>query len=213
MAEQKEKKFKFSEFVTPVGIAKYCWVVNPDSGFDGKGDPKFKLRLLIDDTTEAREWVERVISKGVEEAKAAGIKLKKVFKNPFQFPEDQDEDDYVPQDGKDKPKLDEDHQGRIFFEIKSGFKPGLIDSAREELPEDIKIMSGDKVRVKFVLNPYEGLGSGISLRLKVVQLIEKNTSYSGGGRPNTDGFDDIDGYRAGGGGDSTEDDNEDGTKF
>jgi len=192
------KKPKFQHPVSPIGIAKYCWVNNPDKGFDGKNEPKYKTRIVIEDTEENRAWVENVLKVAQVEAKANDIKLKKVFKSPFQFPEDQDEEDFIPQAGKERPKLDEDHRGRIYFDAKSSFKPGLIDSARKELPEDVKIMSGDKIKIKVEVLPYDGLGSGVSLRLKVVQLIEKNTTYSGSGKPNVEGFDDVEGgYTAG----------------
>jgi len=185
-------KPKYTQFVTPTGIAKYTYLAKPQDPYQGKGDPQFKVRILLDDTAENRAWIDKVVETGVAEAKKNGVKLKKVFQNPFKYPEDQDEDDFLPEEGKDHPKLDEDHKGRIFVEFKSKFKPGLIDSARATLPEDVKIYGGDTIRVKFELNPYEMQGSGLSLRLKVVQLIAKNTSYSGGG-VNTDGFDDVEG--------------------
>ena len=194
--------------VTPVGIAKFCWVMpdKPDTGWDGKSDPHYKTRILIDDTPENREWMESVMEQGAAFAKQEGIKLKKKFNTPFKLPEDQDEDDYIPAEGKDRPKLDEDHKDRIFFEAKSKYPPGLIDTARESLPEDVKVMGGDKIRLKVELNPYEGLGSGISFRLKTVQLVEKNSNFSGGGGVDTDGFDDVEGgYVAGGNNDDDED--------
>lgn len=198
------KKPKGKTAVTPKGLSKYAWLNKPDNGFDGKGDPTFKARILIEDTEENREWCDSVIAKGKESAKEQKIKLRKNFKTPFNFPEDQDEDDFVPEEGKDKPRLDEDHKDKIFFEVKSKFKPALIDAMKSELPEDVLIMSGDIVRAKFELVPYEGLGSGLSFRVKTVQLIEKNTAFSGGGA-DTDGFDEEeDGYVA-----KTNDDDED----
>lgn len=191
------KKEKGSTFVTPAGIAKYSWLTKPDSGFNGKEEPTFKTRIIIEDNDENRAWVEQVNEAAKADAKRMGVKLKKIFKTPFQLPEDQDEDDFVPQEGREKPRLDEDHQGAIFFELKSKFKPGLIDSLRQPLPEDVFIMSGDKIRAKFEIVPYEGLGSGISFRLRTAQLLEKNTSFSQGGI-DADGFDDYeDGYQAG----------------
>lgn len=199
MTEKPHKKLKLLDTVSPVGIAKYSWLTKADTGYDGKSKPKFKTRVLLDDTPENREWVAGVVSTSEKFAKENGIKLKKVYHTPFNFPEDEDEDDFIPAEGKDKPKLDEDHRGRIYFEAKSDYKPGLIDTSSPpvSLPDGVTIMSGDKLRIKVELNPYEGLGSGLSLRLKVAQLVEKNTSFSGGGHINTDGFDDIDGgYKA-----------------
>lgn len=191
-----DKKPVYSTYISPVGIAKFCWLDKPDKGFDAKSEPKFKVRVLIEDTPENRAKIEAVLATAQAEAKRDGVKIKKVFGNPFKFPEDQDEDDFIPAEGKDKAKLDEDHRGVIFFDCKTGYKPGLIDSLRENLPDDVKIMSGDKVKAKVAVNPYEGFGGGFSLQLKVVQLIEKNTTFSRG-KVNTDGFDDVeDGYVA-----------------
>lgn len=209
MAEK--KKVKFTEFVSPPAIAKLAFVNKPSQPFEGKGEPVYQITGLLEDTDEVRAWIDKVIETGLDEAKKAGVKLKKQFGNPFQYPEDQDEDDFVPEEGKDKPKLDEDYRGRIFFKAKSQYKPGLIDTARVELPEDVRIMGGDIVRIKFAVNPYDGFGGGISLRLKVVQLVEKKTSFSGGRGVNTDGFDDIDGYVAQGSAGDDEDD-EDGVE-
>lgn len=182
----------FAHHVSPISIAKYTFLDKPQEPYEGKGDPSFKVRCIIPDTPENRAWVQNVADTAVAEAKKNGIKLKKVFNNPFNFPEDQDEDDFMPEEGKDRPKLDEDHRDAIFFDAKGKFKPALIDSVRETLPDSVKIMGGDKIRAKFEAIPYEGLGSGFSLRVKVVQLVEKNTSFSGG-RANVDGFDDVEG--------------------
>jgi hypothetical protein len=191
-------KFKFSKFTTPTGTAKYAWLDKPDPYGQKLTPPKteYKIRILLDDTPENRAFIEKVIETGKSEAAKAGIKLKKQFKTPFRFPEDQDEDDYVPQDGKDKPKLDEDHQGRIFFEAKTGFIPASLSMEKDAkgvlqgLPEGTKIMSGDLVRVQFTLNPYDGLGSGISLRLNAVQLRKKNSNFQGGNYNSSDFGDD-----------------------
>ena len=192
-----EEKVKLPEKVSPIGMAKYAWLNKADTKFakDGKGD--FKVRVLIEDTEANRAWCAAVEAEGKAFAKAQGIKLKKTAKVPFIFPEDVDEDDFIPDPDTGKAAYDEDHRGKIWFETKSKFKPGLIDSKKQELPEDVLVMSGDKVRIKFALNPYEGLGSGINFRLKVAQLIEKNTTFSGERRVDTSGFDEVeDGYTA-----------------
>jgi hypothetical protein len=184
---------KYKEQVFPLAIAKFTYLDTPQEPYDGKGDAQYKIRVLIDDTAENRERLDDILNTARAEAKKNGVKLKKVHKNPLQYPEDQDEEDYEVAEGKEHAKLDEDHKDRIFFTTTSKFKPGLIDTARQSLADGVRIMSGDKVRVKCEVLPYEGLGSGISFRLKVVQLVEKNTSFAGG-QPNTDGFDDIDGF-------------------
>ena len=180
------EKFKFSSFVTATGIAKYTWLDKPDPYQAEKGKTEYKLRILLDDNDETRAFVEKVLAKGLEEAKKSGTKLKKLWQNPIRLPEDQDEDDFIPAEGKDKPKLDEDHKGRIFFEAKTAFVPAQLSMKKDEkgnllpVPEGTKIMSGDKVKVKFTLNPYEGVGSGVSFRLNAVQLVQKNSNFNAG---------------------------------
>lgn len=188
-------KAKYSKAVFGPGIAKLAFLDKPSEPFEGKGDPKYKTRILLEDTPEIREKINEFHSAIEAEAKKAKVKLKKNYATKFNYPEDEDEDDFIPQDGKDRAKFDEDYRGKIWFESASKYKPGLIDSARQSLPEDVKIYNGDVIKVKVEGNPYDGFGSGISLRLKTVQLVEKNTSFSEG--PDTDGFDDIeDGYVA-----------------
>ncbi len=186
----KPRKY-YSAHVLPIGIAKFAYLDEPQPGFKPTDKPKYKVRCLLDDTEEVRAKLEEIIETAKKEAKEDGLKLKKSLKNPIEYPEDQDEDDYIPEEGKEYARLDEDHKGRIFLEAKSSFPPLLIDAMRETLPESVKIMSGDKVRVKIEARPYDGLGGGVSLRLKAVQLVEKNTSA--GGYNYADGFDDIEG--------------------
>ena len=49
-------KQKYTRFTSPKGIAKFCWLDKPDSGFDGKSTPKYKARVLMEDTTATRAW-------------------------------------------------------------------------------------------------------------------------------------------------------------
>lgn len=198
----KKKQPKFAEVVFPVGVANKAYNLTVPDEYQGKSE--YKMRFTLDDTEENRAALDGFITKARDEAKKHGIKLKKNHKIPFLYPEDHDEDDFTIQEGKKYAKYDETCVGKIIIEMKTKFKPGQIDTARETLPEGIKIFSGDVVRPKCELVPYEGLGSGFSLRLKVVQLVEKNSSFSGGG-VNTDGFDEIDGYVADNGFESDDD--------
>lgn len=187
------KKFKYTRHVSPRGMFKYAWVNKPDS-YQGK--EQFKVTHLMEDTEEVRAWCDKVMESAIEEAKKAGVKLKRKPASPFVYPEDIDEDDFVPEEGKDKPKYDEDYRGKIFFTTKTNFKPGAIDAHRQSLPDDVRIMSGDEGRVRVENNPYEGFGSGVSLRFVTIQLLEKNNTFSGEGYVDTDGFEDEDGYVA-----------------
>lgn len=188
---------KFSNYVSPKGMAKMAFVHKPSAPFEGKGEPMYKCRILIEDNAANRAWVEGVVAKALEESKAADLKIKKQFHSPFIMPEDIDEDDFIPANGKDYPKYDEDHRDKIIFEAKSKFAPGVIDTQRQSLPEGVMVYGGDTIRMKIEAAGFvSGANTGITLRLKTVQLIEKNASFSANRGPDVDGFDDIDGYVA-----------------
>lgn len=185
-------KLKYTNAVLPKGIAKRCFINKPSAPFDKGGREQYKVTVLIEDTAENRDYLNSVVARAADEAKAQGVKLKKNYGVAIVYPEDHDPDDFEAAEGAQYPKLDEDFRDRIAIEAKSGFKPALIDSAKQTLPEDVAIYRNDVIRVKIEPNPYEGFGSGISFRLKVVQLIAKDTSYPGSGT-NTDGFDEEEG--------------------
>lgn len=190
-------KYKHSSFVSPVGEADMTWLDKPSPPFQPGAKEQYKTRLILDDTAENRAWVQKVYEKALVEAKEAGIKLKKVHNTFFTLPEDADEDDFIVQEGKKYAKYPEHARDKIIIDAKSTFKPALIDTAKESLPEDVKIYGRDLIRIKVTVNPYvSGANNGISLYLNVAQLVEKKTSFSGGGAADLDDFDDIDGYRS-----------------
>lgn len=193
-------KFKHSEFVSPVGEADLTWLDKPSPAYQAGAKEYYKTRLILEDTKDNRDWVKKVYEKALAEAKEAGVKLKKVHNTFFVLPEDMEDDDFVPQEGKKYARFPEHARGKIVMDAKSTFKPGLIDTAKQSLPDDVKIYGRDLIRIKVTVNPYvSGANNGVSLYLNVVQLVEKKTSFSGGGKANLDGFDDIDGYVAQGG--------------
>ncbi|MDQ2066713.1 DUF2815 family protein [Xinfangfangia sp. CPCC 101601] len=192
-------RFEFKTHVSPKVEAMWCFLSAPQAPFKEGAAAMYAITGILDDTEDNRAWIDGIISTAQAEAKKAGVKLKKVFHNPFEFPEDVDEDEYLVDPATGKSKRPEQFRGKIIFKAKTQFQPGQIDSARVDLPPDVKIFGGDIVKIKFAAEPYEnGANSGITLRLRTVQLLEKRTSFNRG--PDTDGFEDEDGYRAGGGG-------------
>lgn len=188
------KKPKFSTTISPVVEAYFAFLTRPSKPYKEDGKPQFKITGIAEDTPETREWIEGLLEKAREEAKEAGIKLPKVIASPFNFPEDHDEDAFVPNaDGK--TSVDAVYEGKIYFTAKSDYRPGTIDTDREDLPESVYIMSGDKVRIKMIVKPYtNGANKGVALKLKVVQLVEKQAGT--GRRANHgEGFDNIEGYK------------------
>lgn len=191
----KTKRVKYKRWVSPVGLAKFAYIEKPREGYTEGDDPSYQIRVLLEDTKENRAWVDKVTETAEKEAKENKVKLKKVYHNPFIMPEDVDEDDFIPEEEGGYPKFDEDHRGKIMFNTRSKFQPARIDTERNSLSDDIRIFGDDTVRVKVEAAPYvSGANTGITLRLVTVQLVEKSAAFAGGGQPDTDGFDDIDGY-------------------
>lgn len=162
---------KYKSIVTPVGEAAYAWTTKPDDKF---GDPQYKITLVLPEGPEADALKEKIEEAGKAFAAENGIKLKKVFNLPVKYFDDDEKDGF---------------QGKVRFEFKSKYKPGCVDSARNALPSNVFVMSGDKVRVSALVSAYDGLGSGISVKLRNIQLIEKNRTV---GNPGNE-FDEVDG--------------------
>lgn len=170
----------FPKIVTPAGTAAYAWLTKADDKFD-KDNPKYKVTLVMDQGEEADAFIERVEELGRAQAEKDNIKLKKNIKLPVE-----DGDDKTDRDGNPR----EEFAGKVLVSFKSKFKPGQFDAARQVLPDEMSAMSGDTVKVSALVKPYEAFGSGISLQLRNVQLLEKNSSAGGSG----DEFEEEEGF-------------------
>jgi len=174
---------KFPCIVSPAGTAAFTWLSKPDDKFD-KDDPKYKVTLVLDKNAETEAFMSKVEDIGTAHAKEHGPKLKKNFKLPFH-----DGDDETDRDGNPR----EEFAGKVLLKVNSKYKPSQFDSARQVLPEGTTAMSGDKIKLSMIVKPYDGFGSGISLKLRNVQLIEKNSTGGGDGAAD---FEDEEGYVA-----------------
>lgn len=169
-------KTKMPKLVSPVCTAAFAWVNKPDDKFN-KDKPEYKLTLVMDEGPEADAFIEKIKELGSAFARDAGIKLKKTFQLPVRYFDDDEKEEF---------------EGKVRINAKSQFAPGQVDASCKVLPEGIFVMSGDKVRASMLVGAYEGMGSGVNLKLRNVQLIEKATSI---GTPSDD-FDAVDGYTA-----------------
>lgn len=71
-------------------------------------------------------------------------------------------------------------------------KPLVIDSKKKEMPTDVAVWGGSKIRVQAEIDEWEFSGKkGISLRPMVVQVLELVT---GGDRNDLSAFDEEDGF-------------------
>jgi ssDNA-binding protein len=193
----KEKKPRFT-VVTPVGVAAYSYLDKPDT--EGKfADGKFKTTLVLDGDAD----LAAIDAKALAAAQAEwGPKVKvTAFKPPYI---------QIDEDAEDKP---ENQRGKFIIRAKSKFQPALKDSAKNDLPDGVKIYSGDRIRAIIEMIPNTAGGSKqVSPRLLAVQLIEKRAQQGGGNWG--DEFDEVeDGFvaseKSAGGDGAAADDNTD----
>jgi hypothetical protein len=148
---------KTIRFVTPVGVAVYPKISEPDT--KGKyADGKYKTDVDFGDHTDA------LIKKFEDAAKAWGA--------PMNLP-------VVEQKDKDKKPT-----GKRLIRFKSKYRPAVFDAKKNPLPENMVIGGGSEIRIDCTLFPYtEGKG-GVALRLGPVQVA--NLVEGGEGAANFD---------------------------
>lgn len=165
--------------VTPVGIASFAHLLEPDS----KGqyaDDKYKITLKLpkqgaDNQSEIDAFVAK-INKAADEA----------------FPKSRKRNDSPVKDGDAKEH--ESNHGFWLLTFKTNYQPPMVDTKKTPLPKEVKIFAGDVVRVAYAIKEYEtkAVGTGVSLQLRAVQLIEKRAASSKA----ASAFDEIDGFEA-----------------
>lgn len=196
MAKKEQKKVV--KVVSPRGVVAYGYIHRPDSGGQFS-DNKYKLDLVCDpDAPELKE----IEKKCKQAAKEKWGKVPADLKLPFI-------------DGDEREQ--EEFHGKVILRPKSKFMPTVVDAKRQELPEGVKVFSGDVVKFSAVLYPYEKPETviekvngkkvkrketiyGVSLQLRGVQLLEKRAVSSYGDAADDfedeDGFDAAEGYRS-----------------
>jgi len=51
-------------------------------------------------------------------------------------------------------------------------KPLVVDSNNKPVPDDFKLTSGSTINIAITGVPYKGMGGGVSLRIKAIQVVE-----------------------------------------
>lgn len=174
-------KTKLPIEVSVKGTAAFSWLYKKDDKFAKKGeDGKYKLSLVIDKDELPKltarldggatpiggtEWVEHILKMHED---ADGDNSNAPIK-----------DGDKPVDKKGKPKeVREEFVNTYMVNFKSGYQPQLVDTKKNDLPADVKIMSGDTVKVAFRPNIFDG---GCNLYMNAVMLVEKNATGGGAG--------------------------------
>lgn len=149
-----------TKFTTPKGIARYVWLQpgRPDTAFDTEGKYKVQLRMAEKEAMPIMELI--------AETKAANFKPKDKCHLPYERDEE---------------------TGEIIFKLQSKYQPKYVDSSGSPIPENKvpAMYGGSELKAKGHLDPY---GSGISMRLSAVQVINPVGGEGGDGD-----FDAVDG--------------------
>lgn len=184
-------KNKAPRYVTPLGVAQYPWLVEPDTKFNPDGD--YKVNMLFGDTKNADlQYMLEDLNSVLEEFYQSLIKDPKYSKYASKIHKaDLYEEDA---DGNIVMKF---KQRAVIKSIKGTYdvKIPIFDSKGKPL-SDIKLGGGSKIKLCFSVSPYFVPSTkmcGLSLRPVAVQVIELK-EWTEGGTMQAYGFDSEDGY-------------------
>tara|TARA_R100001460_G_scaffold2262_7_gene7497 strand:+ start:2992 stop:3597 length:606 start_codon:yes stop_codon:yes gene_type:complete len=164
-------KKRYVRFTTPVGTALWPHLNEPDTKFDKDGSYSVKLILNKEDTQNIKTKLSAVLEEFVSSGESKSNK-----KAPMPIKEDTDKDGKPTGDYQIKFKLRAVGQSRG---ERWEQRPALFDSQGQ--PCSDLIGNGSKIKVGAEVVPYSTAmaGTGVTLRLKAVQVIELS-SVSGG---------------------------------
>lgn len=177
---------------TPEGVAIYPSLVKPDTRFNADGVFKLKLRLPFEDAEGVLEVIDAAFDEqlAVIKKERKGKKVKEADK-PYEM--------VVNEEGEETGEVDinfkMNHVVRPQNKEPFSQKPDLFDAKGNKFTPR-SIWGGSKVKVAFQIQPYftAQIGSGVTLRLKAVQVIE--LVEGGGGSAESYGFGEEEGYEA-----------------
>ena len=167
------KQSLYVNFATTEGTANYAWLNKADEGNEFS-DNKYKVTVAWNKDDEQVAKLRAIVADAGQ--REFGDTLPSTFNNPLK-------------DGDAGDK--EQFKGKVYATFKSTRRPGQVDAKNFELPEDVIIMGGDKVRVAAAAKAYNGAQKGVSFYLDMVKLIEKQNT---GGSSASSLFGDDEGY-------------------
>lgn len=185
---------KAPRYTTPLGVAQYPWLVEPDTKFNPDGD--YKVNMLFAKWTPELKYIVNDLNQMLEEYYQAIITDPKYAKNASKIQKaDIWEEDC---DGNIVMKF---KQKAIIKSIKGTHevKIPIFDSKGKPL-SDIKLGGGSQIKLCFSAAPYYVPSTrmcGLSLRPVAVQVIELK-EWAEGGTMEAYGFKDEDGYEGAG---------------
>jgi hypothetical protein len=160
------KSNKAMPLVTPVGVAVYPKLVEPDTAFNDAGEYKCRLHVTEKEYKAFRKGLDPLVTAAYKaEVEAQGGK--DVRKAPMEPVRVTPEGDFEI-NAKQKAKV----------VLRSGetleFTVALFDSKAQPIMDRPKIGSGSKIRLSVTFNPWfvPSQGWGYTLRLREAQIIE-----------------------------------------
>lgn len=187
--------------VLPPCVAAYAHVYTPDDKFaTDPDDAKYSIRAVFEEGDDLSKF--EAACAEVAEAEWPKVKMDKV-NTPIRTADDIENETEA-----------EKFVGKKFITTRTKYMPKIIDAAKDPLPEGVRVMSGDLVRVS--VEVYAMVASGkksVFTRFRAVQLLEKRNMA--GDYTNDFDDDDFDGeYEGfGGAGDNTSTDSSDDGDF
>lgn len=184
---------------TPKGKANYCWLNRPDTTFNPDGT--YQTNLILDPKDKKTKALCKQIKEAYEEAKIEfkkKNKKKKYAALPYFKNEDGDIEIKFSQKAKIKTK-----SGDVFEKTVN-----IYDSKKN--PCKANIGQGTIMKVAFEIISYyhPKNGTGVTLRLKAVQIFEL-VEYTGSQDASDYGFEEEDGFEADGDDDNDDSDDDD----
>jgi hypothetical protein len=165
-------KKRYQRFTTPVGTALWPHLNEPDTKFDKDGSYSVKLILNKEETQN----IKKLLAAQLEEFISSG-ESKSNKKAPMPIKEDTDQEGKPTGDYQIKFKLRAVGQSRG---ERWEQRPALFDSQLQPCTDIIG--NGSRIKVGAEVVPYSTAmaGTGVTLRLKAVQVIELKSSGGGG---------------------------------
>tara|TARA_R100001594_G_scaffold137429_1_gene180488 strand:- start:193 stop:717 length:525 start_codon:yes stop_codon:yes gene_type:complete len=136
--------------VSPVGIAKYSYVSEPDKQFDSEGSYHVSLVFTKEEAQSEIKAINDVIAKKIADIYKAKPQTKNIRRAPLPFKEE---------------------EGKIVMKFKSKYKPKGFDKFKKPLPTETIVYKNSTMRVRYKLNPYDqSIGVGCSLYIVSFQV-------------------------------------------
>ena len=179
------------KMTTPKGTAIWPWLNEPNRKFEPAGVYAVNLRMMMSDAQDFIDNITKVRDEHHnEQTKELKKKIKKADLPIIEVVDDQgDETGEV--ELKLKLKASYEYDGKTITQ-----RPLIMDAKQKPIGDEVRIGSGTTMRCGVEVRPWyvASQGVGVSLRLRVVQVIDL-VEFGGGGTSGFD-FEDEEGFES-----------------